>query len=171
MESVEPSIKMATGAIDVLSSRIRHFLWRGRGRAYAEGKIAYYNKLGAGIELAPLPPGDGQALPMKPEKPPVTDAPAAEETAVVMCTMNALSYTKQAIASLRENASAPFKFYFVDNGSIDGTASFLSTVPDSTLFRLEENTGVAEGRNRGAREALANPDALEQFRNLARLNR
>ncbi len=150
-ESVEPSILAKGGSIDVIPAKIRHHAWKGKGAEFAANRIRYYNELGAGLAV----PEEAGVMPSPREQ--VPEPVAGDDVAVVMVAMNALDNTKQAVSSMSRQAGCPFRFYFLDNGSFDGTESYLRSVPDSLVIRKDENTGVARGRNEAAREALKNP--------------
>lgn len=158
-ESVAPSIEELGGSIDVLPARIKHYIWKGLGREFAEARLEYYRKLGLRIDL-----GSARFSEEQKDKSLIAEvvdmtepAVANEEVAVVMCAMNALLNTKQAVSSMRENAGMPFTFHFLDNGSHDGTAEFFKSVPNSVTTTTFENVGVAKGRNLAATKALGNP--------------
>ena len=76
--------------------------------------------------------------------------------AIYTLTRDRLEYTKHCFASLREKAGMPFDHYVIDNGSTDGTATWLQL--NSEFFKkvvlLPENIGISEGSNRLLDEIL-----------------
>lgn len=54
-ESIAKSAK-EIGGIDILESSIHHFLWRGKGQSYKEGRLRYYAQLGAILKEPVQPP-------------------------------------------------------------------------------------------------------------------
>jgi GT2 family glycosyltransferase len=74
-------------------------------------------------------------------------------SSIVMLTRNALAYTIPCIESIRKHTRENFEFIFVDNGSTDGTVSYLQTIENSKLIRNEVNKGFAAGCNQGMVEA------------------
>lgn len=146
-ESVGPSIARKQGGIDVLNARIHHHLWHGKGPDYALLKLRYYNKLGGQFAV---PVGRGQKQP-KPEAPP------APKVAIAIAAFNALNNTKKCISSISKNTGASYEFYFLDNGSTDGTANFFRQATGREPLRNPRNTGVAKGRNKITKEILKDP--------------
>ena len=72
---------------------------------------------------------------------------------IVMLTFNQLDVTKQCLASIERNTPEPHEIVFVDNGSSDGTVSWLrEQVALHADYRLVENArneGFARGCNQG----------------------
>lgn len=76
----------------------------------------------------------------------------------------AIKYTKLCLSSLEKIAYSDFEIVIVDSGSTDGFYSqyrsgFQEEFPDlkkTTLIRIEENVGCAEGYNVGVERALKN---------------
>ena len=70
--------------------------------------------------------------------------------AVVMPCWNLCEITQDAVESiLRNRGDYKVRFIFVDNGSMDGTASFLRTVPEAEIITNETNLGIGPGINLG----------------------
>lgn len=149
LESARNSAKKA-GSIDVLDARIHHYLWRGKEASYPALKKKYYNKLGASFDVAN--PANG------PEEPP-EEVPRAAKVPIVMATCNALASTKACVTSISQNTKVAYDFYFVDNGSTDGTMAFLREATGRTPIHTTRNVGVAAARNKGAVEAFKDPSA------------
>lgn len=149
MESVAASVRKAGGAIDLLDATVHHYLWRGKGEEYAKLRVAYYNKLGAG-----LPTDEGmpdQVLP-RGEEPAPRDPPAV---GIVVVGHNAVNHTKQCLHSLVKNTSVGYSLHLVDNGSRDGTREAMREYLGRDPIVMRRNEGVSRGRNAGAAEALA----------------
>jgi GT2 family glycosyltransferase len=74
-------------------------------------------------------------------------------TSIVVLCYQALTYTKQCITALLEHTRGDFEIVLVDNGSDDGTVSYLRQVAaEKTPCRLienGENLGYAAGNNKG----------------------
>lgn len=78
---------------------------------------------------------------------------------IIVLTRNRLEYTKQTIAALVANTTAPHEFIFIDNCSNDGTKKYLRSIKGRTNAKKEVlifnryNYGVAGGRNAGMIQA------------------
>jgi len=153
MESIVPSLERAKGGMDVLDARIQHWLWRGKGREFAQLKLNYYNKLRDGREMI-LSESHGGATPLIIEQSPRPRVPIA----VVVAAFNAINATKQCVGSITRNTTMPVELILVDNGSHDGTASYMREVLGREPLTLRRNEGVAKARNLGAAEAMKFPD-------------
>ncbi len=75
-------------------------------------------------------------------------------TSIVIVTLNALEFTKRCIDSIFTYADAdPVEIIVVDNGSTDGTWTFLETLSrkrkDVRILRNPHNTGLAYAANQG----------------------
>ncbi len=68
---------------------------------------------------------------------------------IVIVTWNNLEYTKLCLESIQKYTKYPYRFVFVDNGSKDGTISYLKKVENSTLIKNDKNLGYAPGVNQG----------------------
>lgn len=142
MESVDASA-LALGSIDVLPTKLHHYLWRGRGKAFASARLEYYKKLGSSVpELGEHP----RAAPVP-----------ANQVGIVVVAHNCLNLTRDCLRSVAEHTKAPYSLHLVDNGSGDGTAEFMAGISGKKPVRLASNYGAAKGRNMGMREALSNP--------------
>ena len=75
---------------------------------------------------------------------------------VILC-FNQLSFTQETVQSIRRHTPEPHEIIFVDNGSSDGTLSWLQELErDNGHYRLianSENRGFAAGCNQGIRAA------------------
>ncbi|MBQ7607397.1 MAG: glycosyltransferase [Desulfovibrionaceae bacterium] len=75
------------------------------------------------------------------------------EIDILYITFNRLSYTKETLPALVENAEAPFHLTIVDNGSTDGTVDYLKQFARShckilsAIRFLEFNTGISQPTN------------------------
>ncbi|MBO7317623.1 MAG: glycosyltransferase family 2 protein [Bacteroidales bacterium] len=100
------------------------------------------------------------------------------QLSVVLICWNSLNYLREALASLQETltASTESEIIIIDNGSTDGTDTFIAThYPQVTYRRLPENRGVAYARNRGIElaqgqyvwllddDTIANSEALNEM--------
>jgi glycosyltransferase involved in cell wall biosynthesis len=150
MESVRDSIKASGGGIDLINARIDHWLWRGRGRGYAELRVKYYNRLGAKLPM----PTDAKPASKAPILPPPAEP---SKVAVVVVTMNALSATKACLQSVSANTTGAYDVICVDNGSTDGTQHVLQEMTGRKPICLGKNEGVARARNAGAAAAMKDP--------------
>jgi len=78
-------------------------------------------------------------------------------TSIVVLCYQALAYTKQCVASLLDHTGGDFEIILVDNGSDDGTPSYLRQVADEHsnchLIENGENLGYAAGNNQGVAAA------------------
>jgi spore maturation protein CgeB len=153
MESVRPTTERA-GSIDVLNARIHHFLWRGKGAEYAGLKIDYYRKLGATLPDFSATTGTTREAGMAQEG----TSRAKTDVAVVIPAHNALGHTKQCVQSIIKNTTTPVDLVLVDNGSTDGTASFMRDMCSREPLSFRRNEGAAKAKNAGALVAMKNPD-------------
>lgn len=81
-----------------------------------------------------------------------------KKTAIVILSYNLGEYTKQCIASIRENnAPSSFELIVVDNHSTDGIQEWLKEQKDMKLICNSENKGFPYGCNQGIK--AASPDA------------
>ena len=85
---------------------------------------------------------------------PDTPNPSAPEpphslgVTIVIPVFNGLDYTRRCLKTLRETTPQDsVKVVIVDNGSTDGTASWLATQPDLSVIRLESNHGFVHANN------------------------
>ena len=77
------------------------------------------------------------------------------EVAVIIANWNGKKYLKDCLDSLRAQSRKDFKIILVDNGSEDGSVSFLKTnYPEAILKEIDRNIGFAAGYNLGFRLAL-----------------
>lgn len=132
------------GGIDLLDAKIHHFLWRGKGDEYRDGRLRYYAKLGA-------------AMPIPPSEPAPREESAAPLAAIVIPAFNSLAATKECVAALTANTKCAYNLHMVDNGSTDGTFEYMKGATGRTPQRFIQNVGVARAKNAGAREALSQP--------------
>jgi len=71
-----------------------------------------------------------------------------KDLSIIIITRNRLEKLKRCIESVHEKLSAA-EIIVVDNASTDGTSAHISSVPNLTVVRLDENVGVAKARNKG----------------------
>ncbi len=91
----------------------------------------------------------------------MSDAP---EASVVIVTWNGLRHLRRCLPALRVQTGVTFETIVVDNGSIDGTAEWISeSYPQIVLKRLDSNHGFAEANNIGFR--LAHADLVATLNN------
>ncbi len=90
---------------------------------------------------------------------------------IIIPCLNQLNFTRQCVAALLRHTRAPFELIFVDNGSDDGTAAYLTGVQDAAsatvkVLRNAENRGFPAACNQGLAAArgeylvLLNNDAV-----------
>lgn len=70
-------------------------------------------------------------------------------TTIVIPTLNNLAYTKACVSSLRANTRLPYRLIVVDNGSNDGTVTWLKQQPDILYIPNVANLGFAVAVNQG----------------------
>jgi len=81
--------------------------------------------------------------------------PQKDTCAIIIVVHNLLSITKKCIDSIRDNTRYQYKLYIVDNGSTDvKLRKYLDTVEGATILRIDNNSGVSNGRNQGVNLAL-----------------
>ncbi|WP_054031288.1 glycosyltransferase [Desulfatitalea tepidiphila] len=82
-------------------------------------------------------------------------------TSIIVLTFNQLEYTKKCIDSVFACTRPPFELIMVDNGSSDGTTSYLRQVQKESrcddiqvkIVENKKNIGFAAGNNRGLAQA------------------
>lgn len=96
--------------------------------------------------------------------PHATQPAAVRPVVLVILTWNALEYSRQCYATVRETADAPYRFVFVDNGSEDGTVEWLRGIAaenaDVTVVENGENLGFTKAVNIGIRQAGSDEDVV-----------
>ena len=98
-------------------------------------------------------------------------------TSIVIVTHNQLDYTKQCVESVRRYTDEPYEMIFVDNGSTDGTAEYLESIPNTKVIKNHENRGFPAAANRGIQASsgkqvlLLNNDCIVPFGWIRRLLR
>jgi GT2 family glycosyltransferase len=86
-----------------------------------------------------------------PGAPGPTDAPLVS---LIVLNWNGLAYLPRCLGSLRRQTYRRFETILVDNGSTDGSASYVRThFPEVRLIETGRNLGFAEGNNVGIRQA------------------
>ncbi|MCA9038438.1 MAG: glycosyltransferase, partial [Planctomycetaceae bacterium] len=70
-------------------------------------------------------------------------------TSIVIATWNQLACTRECVDSILIRTDEPFELIFVDNGSTDGTPTYLETIPHAKVIRNTENLGFAKAVNQG----------------------
>ncbi len=74
-------------------------------------------------------------------------------TSIVILTFNQIEFTKNCLESIRRHTPEPHELIFVDNGSADGTVSWLKTQAEKTgnirVIENKSNLGFARGCNQG----------------------
>ena len=73
----------------------------------------------------------------------------AERVAVVLPVFNQLEYTRGCLQSLAPNLAGGVELIVVDNGSTDGTGTYLSSFAGARVVRNETNLGCARAWNQG----------------------
>lgn len=72
---------------------------------------------------------------------------------IVVSCYDGLSYTRLFVESVLRTTDFPYELIFVDNGSTDGTADYLATVPGARVIRNEVNAGLPHALNQGVAAA------------------
>jgi GT2 family glycosyltransferase/tetratricopeptide (TPR) repeat protein/2-polyprenyl-3-methyl-5-hydroxy-6-metoxy-1,4-benzoquinol methylase len=80
-------------------------------------------------------------------------APDAGLTTIVLVTHNQLAYTQRCLDSVRQRTDEPYELVCVDNGSTDGTADYLRSLPGARVTANAENRGFPAAANQGIRAA------------------
>ena len=77
------------------------------------------------------------------------------KTSIIVLTFNGLELNKKCIDSVLKNTEGDFELIIVDNGSTDGTVSYLNSLEDKRIEVIlnNENRGFAKGNNQGAKKA------------------
>lgn len=82
-----------------------------------------------------------------------------KDTAIVIVNWNGKHLLKDCLDSLQKQTYEYFKIFIVDNGSTDGSVSFIKkNYPNTELIVLKENTGFAFPNNLAIREIIKNKD-------------
>lgn len=74
-------------------------------------------------------------------------------TSIIILTLNNWDQTLRCLHSIRTFTDSPYELIFVDNGSTDGTVTWLSQQPDIKLIANPVNHGFAAACNQGAQLA------------------
>jgi glycosyltransferase involved in cell wall biosynthesis len=92
---------------------------------------------------------------------------------IVLCTYNAETYLDECIQSLLNQTFTNFELIIVDDGSSDGTLSYLQGLDDPRvkLIQLGSNHGLIYARSRGFDEALGRYIAVMDADDIAATNR
>ncbi len=92
---------------------------------------------------------------------PQTQPQPSRPVAVVILTWNAIEFSKRCLTALQEMTDHPdWRLIVVDNGSVDGTPEWLSTLPWITLVRNSRNLGFTKGCNIGITACLPGEDVV-----------
>jgi GT2 family glycosyltransferase len=70
-------------------------------------------------------------------------------TSIIILTFNGLSFTKECIFSIFQHTKENYELILVDNGSTDGTPTFLASLPNVKVIANQENRGFSGGCNQG----------------------
>src|SRR5579862_7580944 len=95
-------------------------------------------------------PSKSTTAEVKPPAPQTQSSMSAAQVAVVLPVFNQLEYTRGCVESLAPDKTAGLELIVIDNGSIDGTDAFLSSLPNAKLVRNQTNLGCAKAWNQGA---------------------
>lgn len=77
---------------------------------------------------------------------------------LILCVKNHLhEHTIPCLDSILQNTSHSYKLVFVDDGSTDGTARYLATIPGARVIRFSKSKGTTIARN----EALARSELTD----------
>jgi GT2 family glycosyltransferase/MoaA/NifB/PqqE/SkfB family radical SAM enzyme/Flp pilus assembly protein TadD len=162
-ESIEPSLERLRVEIRGCPVPIHHYGKLGR----EENKIAGDRGLEHDSKETEEGGGDGsmapgaRALDLSASRPtaagPGNKGTVGDLVSLVILTCNELRYTKECVESIRRHTPEPHEILFVDNGSKDGTISWLRALvkenPKYKLIENEINLGFARGCNQGLKAA------------------
>jgi GT2 family glycosyltransferase len=85
-----------------------------------------------------------------------TKAEGLPKVGVVILNHNGKQLAEKCLRSVRDSSYANKEIIFVDNASTDGSVEYVHrNFPEVLIVENSENLGVAGGRNRGFREAVA----------------
>jgi GT2 family glycosyltransferase len=70
-------------------------------------------------------------------------------TSIIIICSNQIQYTKLCIASVLKHSTACYELIVIDNGSRDGTASYLKTIMNARIITNDKNTGFMRAANQG----------------------
>lgn len=70
-------------------------------------------------------------------------------TSIVLVTFNQLAFTRECIDSIRLRTDEPYELICVDNGSTDGTAEYLHSLPAVRVILNSDNRGFPRAVNQG----------------------
>ena len=73
--------------------------------------------------------------------------------AVVIPTFNRAHTLPRAIDSVLQQTNAPNEIWIVDDGSVDGTADYVTTQYPELSFVYQDNAGVSAARNTGIKQS------------------
>lgn len=81
---------------------------------------------------------------------------------IVLCTYNAEAYLDECVQSLLKQTFPDFELIIVDDGSSDGTLTYLENIPDPRvkLIQLKKNYGLIYARTKGVEAASGRYIAL-----------
>lgn len=151
MESVNRSITLAGGSVNLIPGAIKHWIWRGKGMEFAALRVKYYRKLGAILpdpDVAPEPASDRSILNAPPPRPSV---------AVIIVGYDCVNHTRQCVSGLRK-ATVPYRLILVDNGSQDDTRAMMNEEAGEDTISLRRNEGLAKARNMALSRIMSDPD-------------
>jgi GT2 family glycosyltransferase/MoaA/NifB/PqqE/SkfB family radical SAM enzyme/Flp pilus assembly protein TadD len=159
-ESIEPSLERLGVEVRDCSIPVHHYgtLDRQENKMGGERGVEHGAK-GTGGDI-PIPEEE-QAINLAGSRPaaagPETKEIVGDLVSIVILTRNELRYTKECVHSIRRHTPEPHEILFVDNGSKDGTISWLRTLvkenPKYQLIQNENNLGFARGCNQGLKAA------------------
>ena len=82
-----------------------------------------------------------------------------KKAAIIIVNWNGKKFLKNCLDAVFRQNYKNFHVYFVDNGSIDGSADYVKqNFPKTTIIQLDKNYGFAKGSNEGIKEALKDKD-------------
>ena len=89
---------------------------------------------------------------------PASDLNLVPETkiAILIVAFNNLAYTKITLDSVFKYTTVPYKVFFVDNGSSDGTLEYVREFKEVEVIRSNENLGFSGGNNLALRKIQNN---------------
>ena len=104
--------------------------------------------------------GTSPATPPSAVKPPSPKNPVSfaqhdsVDVSIIIPVYNQVEFTHACLASLQEHSgNIPYEVIIVDDGSTDGTAELIGSIPGVTCLRTDKNSGFIFSCNRGAQAA------------------
>lgn len=108
-----------------------------------------YQYLIAARQSNALPPANDLTAPQACSSHDATAAGRIGLTSIIIVTFNQLPYTRECVESIRLRTDEPYELIFVDNGSTDGTPTYLQTLAEANVVLNAANRGFPAAVNQG----------------------